>query len=289
MKIKDILNNGKVNVSCEISPPKELTSLENTAGIVAEIAKLSPSYISVTCGAAGTSAVAQKTIDVARQIQKDNGVTALAHMTCIKAEDEIIDQTLKTLREDGVENILALRGDIPAGYEILPDAKYRHASDLAAKIKAEGFCVGGACYPEGHVESSNRTEDIENLKIKVDSGCDFFTTQMFFDNNILYSFMFRLLKSGIDVPIVAGLMPVVNAKQIDRVCKLSGTALPPRFAAIVDRFGDNPASMRQAGIAYAPEQIIDLVANGVTNIHIYTMNKPDIARSIMDNLSDIIN
>lgn len=288
MKIKDILTNGRVNVSCEISPPKELTSLENTAGIVAEIAKLSPSYISVTYGAAGTAATAMKTIEVARQIQKDNNVTALAHMTCINADDEVIDSTLEALRRDGVENILALRGDIPDGCEILPGAKYRHASDLAAKIKSQGFCVGGACYPEGHIEAHSRAEDIENLKIKVDSGCDFFTTQMFFDNNILYSFMFRLLKSGIDVPITAGLMPVVNAKQINRICKLSGTALPPRFAAIVDRFGSDPASMRQAGIAYATEQIIDLIANGVTNIHLYTMNKPDIARSIYENLSDII-
>lgn len=290
MKIKDIQANGKVNVSCELSPPKELTSLKNTAGIVSELAKLNPAYISVTYGAAGTAAVAQKTIDVAKQIQCDNNVTALAHLTCINAEDEILDSTLDTLHGMGVENILALRGDIPDGYEIKPDAKYRHASDLAAKIKARGdFCIGGACYPEGHVEAANRTEDIENLKIKVDAGCDFLTTQMFFDNNILYSFMFRLLKSGIDVPIVAGLMPVVNAKQISRICKLSGTALPPRFAAIVDRFGDDPASMRQAGIAYVTEQIIDLIANGVTNIHLYTMNKPDIARSIMNNLSDIIN
>ena len=290
MKIKDILANGKVNVSCELSPPKELTSLENTAGIVAELAKLNPAFISVTYGAAGTKATAEKTIEVARQIQCDNKVTALAHLTCINAEDEIINHTLDTLHSDGIENILALRGDIPDGYEINPNSRYRHASDLAAKIKARGdFCIGGACYPEGHVESENRANDIENLKIKVDAGCDFLTTQMFFDNNILYSFMFRLLKAGIDVPIVAGIMPVVNAKQIERICRLSGTALPPRFAAIVDRFGNNPRSMRQAGIAYMTEQIIDLVANGVTNIHIYTMNKPDIAKSIMENLSDIIN
>ncbi|MEE0944474.1 MAG: methylenetetrahydrofolate reductase [Clostridia bacterium] len=290
MRIKDILANGKVNVSCELSPPKELTSLENTAGIVAELANLNPAFISVTYGAAGTKATAEKTIEVARQIQCDNNVTALAHLTCINAEDDIIDHTLDCLHADGIENILALRGDIPEGYEFNTNAKYRHASDLAAKIKARGdFCIGGACYPEGHTESENRANDIENLKIKVDAGCDFLTTQMFFDNNILYSFMFRLLKAGIDVPIVAGIMPVVNAKQIERICRLSGTALPPRFAAIVDRFGNNPKSMRQAGIAYMTEQIIDLVANGVTNIHIYTMNKPDIAKSIMGNLSDIIN
>ena len=290
MKIKDILANGKVNVSCELSPPKELTSLRNTAEIVAELAKLNPAFISVTYGAAGTTATAEKTIEVARQIECDNKITALAHLTCINAEDSIIDHTLDTLKADGVENILALRGDIPDGTEINPNAKYRHASDLVAKIKSRGdFCIGGACYPEGHVESENRANDIETLKLKVDAGCDFLTTQMFFDNNILYSFMFRLLKAGIDVPIVAGIMPVVNAKQIERICRLSGTALPPRFAAIVDRFGSNPASMRQAGIAYMTEQIIDLIANGVTNIHIYTMNKPDIAKSIMDNLSDIIN
>ncbi len=290
MKIKDILSNGKVNVSCELSPPKELTSLENTAEIVAELAKLNPAFISVTYGAAGSLAVAEKTIEVARQVHRDNGMTALAHMTCINADDNTIDNVLDTLEADGIDNILALRGDIPDGYEINPNAKYRHASDLARKIKERGgFSIGGACYPEGHIESANRQDDIENLKIKVDAGCDFLTTQMFFDNNVLYSFMFRLLKSGIDVPIVAGLMPVVNAKQIARICKLSGTSLPPRFASIVDRFGDNPLSMRQAGIAYATEQIIDLIANGVTNIHLYTMNKPDIAKDIMTNLSSIIN
>ncbi len=290
MKIKDILVNGKVNVSCELSPPKELTSLENTAGIVAEIAKLHPAFVSVTYGAAGTMAVAEKTIEVARQVHRDNGMTALAHMTCINADDETIDRVLDTLAADGIDNILALRGDIPDGYEIKPNSKYRHASDLAAKINARGgFSIGGACYPDGHVESKNRSEDIENLKIKIDAGCDFLTTQMFFDNNVLYSYMFRLLKSGIDVPIIAGVMPVVNAKQITRICKLSGTSLPPRFAAIVDRFGDDPASMRQAGIAYATEQIIDLIANGITNIHLYTMNKPDIAADIFGNLSTIIN
>lgn len=289
MKIKDILTNGKVNVSCEISPPKELTSLENTAGIVRDIAALNPAFISVTYGAGGSMQNGEKTIEVARQIQRDNNTTALAHLTCINASDEVIDKTLDSLKADGVENILALRGDLPAGYDI-ENTKYRHASDLAAKIKSRGdFCIGGACYPEGHVESGNRQKDIENLKIKVENGCDFLTTQMFFDNNILYSFMFRLLKSGVDVPIVAGVMPVVNAKQITRICKISGTALPPRFASIVDRFGDDPKSMRQAGIAYMTEQIIDLISNGVNNIHIYTMNKPDIAKSIMTNLSDIIN
>lgn len=290
MKIKDILNNKKVNISCEISPPKALTSLRNTAEIVSELASLNPAFISVTYGAAGNAADASKTIEAARQIQVDNNVTALSHLTCINASDEIIDSTLDRLSENGIKNVLALRGDIPDGYEFTPGTKYRHASDLASKIKERGgFCVGGACYPEGHVESENREKDIENLKIKVSSGCDFLTTQMFFDNNILYSFMFRLLKAGIDVPIVAGIMPVINAKQITRICALSGTALPPRFAAIVDRFGDNPASMRQAGIAYTTEQIIDLIANGVTNIHLYTMNKPDIAAQIFANLSDIIN
>ena len=290
MKIKDILKNGRVNISCELSPPRALTSLDDTAGIVAQLAKLSPSFMSVTYGAAGTAAEAAKTIEVARQIYVDNHITALSHMTCINATDEVIESTLDTLRADGIENLLALRGDIPDGYEIRPDAKYRHASDLAEKIKSYGdFCVGGACYPEGHVESGNRAQDIENLKIKVSSGCDFLTTQMFFDNNILYSFMFRLLKAGIDIPIIAGIMPVVNAKQITRICSLSGTALPPRFTAIVDRFGQDPASMRQAGIAYATDQIIDLIANGVTNIHLYTMNKPDIAGKIFSNLSDIIN
>jgi len=287
--ILDVLKSKKVCLSCEISPPKALTSLRDSKEIVSEIASLNPAYISVTCGAGGNDLITDKTVAVAKEIQ-DSGSAALAHITCINATDESLNNMLDSLAQNGVKNVLALRGDLPDGYQINEDAKYRHASDLVKMIKERGgFTVGGACYPEGHIESKTREDDIENLKIKVQNGCDFLTTQMFFDNNILYSFMFRLLKNGIDIPVTAGIMPVVNQKQIKRIVALSGTQLPPRFASIVDRFGDNPKAMRQAGIAYATEQIIDLISNGVTNIHLYTMNKPDIAKSIIENLSEIVN
>ena len=195
---------------------------------------------------------------------------------------------LSKLAEDKIENILALRGDIPNGQEFPADSQYQHACDLMKEIQNFGnFCIGGACYPEGHPESENLEKDIESLKIKVDCGCRFLTTQMFFDNNILYNFLYRLLHHKIDVPVIAGIMPVINGRQIARICKLSGTILPQRFRSIVDKFSNDSAAMSQAGIAYATEQIIDLIANDVRHIHIYTMNKPNIAGRIMSNLSEI--
>jgi methylenetetrahydrofolate reductase (NADPH) len=178
---------------------------------------------------------------------------------------------------------------MPDGAPFSAKSQYHYASELMEEIRDYGgFCIGGACYPEGHPESATLQKDIESLKIKADNGCQFLTTQMFFDNSILYNFIFRLLKESINTPIVAGIMPVTNAKQIARICKLSGTALPRRFRAIVEKFSDDPAAMKQAGVAYATEQIIDLIANGIGHIHIYTMNKPDIAGGIMNNLSNII-
>ena len=188
-----------------------------------------------------------------------------------------------------IENILALRGDIPAGVDASAARDYRYASELVREIKKQGdFCIGAACYPEGHVECDHKEDDITYLKEKVDSGVDFLTTQMFFDNNVLYNFLYRIRERGITVPVIAGIMPVTNGKQMARICQLSGTYLPARFKAIVDKFGDKPEAMKQAGIAYATDQIIDLVANGVKGIHIYTMNKPDVAESIRNNLSYII-
>lgn len=240
--------------------------------------------MSVTYGAGGSNS--RNTLSVAEAV-RENGVPALAHLTCVGQDRASLRASIEQFKESGVENILALRGDIPAG-QTAPEV-FPHASDLIREIREAGdFCIGGACYPEGHPESRNSADDIEGVRRKVESGCEFLTTQMFFDNNILYSYMFRLLKNGIDVPVAAGIMPVTNAKQIGRIIGLSNTVLPPRFRAIVDRFADNPAAMRQAGIAYATEQIIDLIANGVTHIHIYTMNRPDIAGKIMENLSEIV-
>lgn len=285
MRVIDIIRSDRVTVSCELFPPKVGKPLTDIRRIVREIAELKPSFISVTRGAGGSAG--DHTVEVAREIQMENSATALAHMTCVTMKRGDIARTLDRLREYGVENILALRGDIPDGVDAA-SLDFRHASDLIEAIRRHGdFSVGGACYPEGHPESENKYADLEGLRRKVDSGCEFLTTQMFFDNNILYNFLFRLLKHGIDVPVVAGIMPITRAQQLKRIQALSGTAVPPRFRAIVDRFADDPAAMRQAGIAYATEQIIDLIANGVDHVHIYTMNRPDIAANIMRNLSEI--
>lgn len=287
MRVADLLKSDKITVSCELFPPKQGSELEKAKQVVADMAKLKPDYMSVTYGAGGTNC--DNAVSVANEIQNVNGVCALAHMTCVASEKDKIHSVLKELKEHGIENILALRGDMPADGSGIRSQSFSHACDLMREIRGEGgFCIGGACYPEGHPDAESLERDIEYLKIKEESGCEFLTTQMFFDNNIFYNFMFKVLKAGINIPVTAGIMPVTNSKQIKRICNLSGTMLPPRFRAIVERFSDSPAAMRQAGIAYATEQIIDLLANGVNNIHIYSMNRPDIAGSIINNLSEVI-
>ena len=286
MKISEILRSGKVTISCELFPPKKDGDIGRVKEVVRDISALKPDFMSVTYGAGGGPS--RNTARIATEIQSC-GVTALAHLTCVSSTKEEVGRILSDLRENHIENILALRGDIPQDSAFPSPGQYRYANELVAQIREYGgFCVGAACYPEGHVECAHREDDIGYLKRKVDSGCDFLTTQMFFDNNVLYQFLYRILARGIHIPVVAGIMPVTNSGQIKRICALSGTELPPRFKAIVDKFADNPAAMKQAGIAYATEQIIDLIANGVNAVHIYTMNKPDIAAKIMDNLSEII-
>ena len=287
MKIKDILNSKKVTLSYEVFPPKAGASFEPVINAVDELCKDKPDFMSVTYGAGGGTS--NNTVKIASHIQNDLGVTALAHLTCVSSTKEQVAKAIDEIKANGIENILALRGDIPKGGEYPVGEYYKYASELVKEIKSKGdFCVGAACYPEGNTECEHKADDIRNLKIKVDSGVDFLTTQMFFDNNVLYNFLYRIREQGITVPVIAGIMPVTNGKQISRICQLSGTYLPARFKAIVDKFGDNPEAMKQAGIAYATDQIIDLVANGVKGIHIYTMNKPDIAESIKKNLSYII-
>ena len=219
---------------------------------------------------------------------KNKGVPALAHLSCLTSSKDEIHDKLTQLKNHGIENILALRGDAPSdGTPIKTD--YKYASELTEDIKEfGGFCIGGACYPESHPESESSIADIDNLRRKVEAGCEFLTTQMFFDNNIYYNFLYRLNKAGVTVPVVAGIMPVTNPKSIKRICRISGSALPQRFVRIVDRFGDDPESMAQAGIAYATEQIIDLFANGVNAVHVYSMNKPEVAEKIKNNISGII-
>lgn len=283
MKISEILKTKEITISCELFPPKLGTELVNTRKIVAETATLNPDFISVTYGAAGSTA--SFTAELAETVEKC-GIPALAHVTCVSSDRESLSRYLDSLKAQGIENILALRGDMPEGRE--PKKAFAHASDLASEIKKMGdFCVGGACYPEGHPEAASVSADIDALKIKAESGCEFFTTQMFFDNDIMYSFMTKFQRKGINIPVVAGIMPITNAKQLKRSASLSGTTVPRRLREIVERFGDKPLAMRQAGIAFATEQIIDLIANGVNNIHIYTMNKPDIAGQILSNLSEI--
>ncbi len=286
MRIPTLLKDGRVHISCEIFPPKEFSGLTQAVNVAREIAALSPAFVSVTYGAAGNTAA--HTLEIARAV-KEAGCTPLYHLTCAASTMDQIRQRLNELQAEGIENILALRGDIPEGMVFPGPKQYRYASDMVHQVKEfGGFSIGAACYPEGHPESPSKDKDLDNLRRKVDAGADFLTTQMFFDNNILYNFLYRALQKGISVPVAAGIMPVVNAGQIKRICSLSGASLPPRFAAIVDRFSQNPKAMRQAGIAFATEQIIDLIANGVSNIHIYTMNRPQIAAAIFSNLSDIV-
>ncbi|OUP64839.1 methylenetetrahydrofolate reductase [NAD(P)H] [Drancourtella sp. An177] len=288
MKIKEKLYSGGVHISFEVFPPKTDDKYESVKKAVDEIAKVRPSFISVTYGAGGGTS--KNTVGIASHIQNDLGVPSIAHLTCVSSTKSEVKEVVRKLKDEGIQNILALRGDIPDGMEYPAEDKFRHAEGLIRLLKEEGdFCIGGACYPEGHVESPNQKEDIRYLKEKVDCGLDFLTTQMFFDNHILYNFLYKIREAGITVPVLPGIMPVTNKNQIKRICSLSGTYLPERFKAIVDRFGDHPAAMQQAGVAYATDQIIDLIANGIDNIHVYSMNKPEIARAIMANLSEIVN
>lgn len=285
MKIRDILGQNRPTLSFEVFPPKTEDNYETVEAAAREIAKLSPSFMSVTYGAGGGTS--RYTVDIAAALNNEYHVPTLAHVTCVSSTREKVHHVLEELKARGIENVLALRGDIPKEGRLAHD--YQYASELIGEIKQCGdFCVGAACYPEGHVESASKTEDIAHLKEKVEAGCDFLTTQMFFDNNILYNYLYRIREKGITVPVVAGIMPVTNVSQIKRICQMSGTYLPTRFKAIVDRFGDNPAAMKQAGIAYAAEQIIDLIANGVNGIHVYSMNKPDVAERIRESLSEIL-
>ena len=282
MKITELLKDDKPCISCELFPPKAGSELQNALKIVDKIAEIKPHFMSVTYGAGGTSA--GQTVAIAKAVEEHN-IPALAHLTCIDATSDGIDGMLANFRANGIQNVLALRGDAVTD----KPREFMHASDLMRKISASGdFCIGGACYPEGHPEAGSLDKDIENTKKKIDAGCEFLVAQMCFDNNIMYNYMYRLLRNGIDVPVVAGIMPVTNAKQINRICELSGTKLPPHYRAIVERFADDPQALMQAGIAYALGQIIDLIANGFKNIHDYTMNKPEVIGGIMKNLSEII-
>lgn len=287
MKIIDRLNEDGIHISLEVFPPKTDAGFAKVQDAVDKIAALKPDFISVTYGAGGGTS--KNTAKIVQHIREDLGVESLAHLTCVSSSKEEVRAVIENLKALGIENILALRGDIPVGMTFPQQEYFRYAYQLVEEIRRAGdFCIGAACYPEGHVENEHKEDDIKYLKQKVDMGVDFLTTQMFFDNDIHYNFLYRIREAGITVPVLPGIMPITSAKQMKRSQALSGTVFPRRFLALLDRFGDHPAAMEQAGIAYATDQIIDLLSNGVRNIHIYTMNKPEVAAAILNNLSEII-
>ena len=289
MRIIDILKQEQMSLSFEVFPPKKETSFESVRIATEKIAELKPSFMSVTYGAGGGTS--EYTLAVAKNIKEKYDVPMLAHLTCVSSSKEMVHKRIEAMKECGILNVMALRGDLTPELEQADRCTwdYRHAVDLIAELKERGdFCIGAACYPEVHPESANQREDIKYLKEKVDAGADFLTTQMVFDNNLFYNFMYKIREAGITVPILPGIMPITNANQVERAIKLSGAFMPQRFKAMVDKFGSNPEAMKQAGIAYATDQIIDLYANGITNVHLYTMNKPEIAGGIHRNLSEIL-
>ncbi len=291
MKLTKIINNNQYSLSCEVFPPKKSTSFESVKTAVESIARMHPSFMSVTYGAGGGTS--QYTLEIAKDIKYRFNVPTMAHLTCVSSDKATVAERIYDIKQAGIVNVMALRGDLTP--ELAQSDRsswdYHHAIDLVRELKESDadFCIGCACYPEVHPESKDQIEDIKYLKEKVDAGCDFITTQMFFDNNLLYNFLYKIREAGITVPVLPGIMPITKAVQLERAIKLSGSFIPQRFKALVDRFGSDDAAMAQAGIAYATDQIIDLYANGIKNVHLYTMNKPEIAAAIQSNLSSILN
>lgn len=271
-------------------PPKKETSFESVKNATESIAALGPAFMSVTYGAGG--GVSQYTLEIAKNLKSKFGVPMLAHLTCVSSSKETVKQRIEDMKAAGIANVMALRGDLTP--ELIAngrtDCDYHHAVELVRELKDSGadFCIGAACYPEKHPESANQREDIKYLKEKVDAGADFLTTQMIFDNNLFFNFLYKLREACVTCPVLPGIMPITNANQVERAIKLSGSFMPQRFKSLVDKFGSDPEAMKQAGIIYASDQIIDLYANGITNVHVYSMNKPDVAEGIMRNVSAIL-
>lgn len=289
MKIIDLITKNSLSLSFEVFPPKTQMGFESVKTATEGIAALKPAFMSVTYGAGGGTS--EYTLDIAKNIKAKYGVPTLAHLTCVSSTRETVDKKIRAIKEAGITNVMALRGDVPPSMENCDRSSwdYNYAIELVRELKEKGdFCIGAACYPEIHPESVNQKDDIKHLKEKVDAGVDFLTTQMFFDNNLLYNFLYKIREAGITVPVVPGVMPITNANQVERAIKLSGSFMPQRFKSLVDKFGDDPSAMKQAGIAYATDQIIDLFANGITNVHVYSMNKIDVAEKIQGNLSDML-
>lgn len=288
MRIDKILSDDKLHISFEVFPQKYGQPIEPILNTVEEISKLHPAFCSVTYGANGGAS--ENTVKVASYIKNELNTPTLAHLTCVGSSKDDLDEKLVQLKENNIQNILALRGDIIDKEKFANKEDLLYASELIEYIKLNhDFCVGAACYPEVHPESKNQNEDINYLKLKQDMGADFITTQMFFDNSIFYNFMYKLRSAGVTIPVVAGIMPVTNVNQLKKIKELSNANIPSKFLSIADKFQDDKDSMKQAGIIYACNQIIDLISNGVNNIHIYTMNNASVAKQIMQNMSHIVN
>ncbi|MBO5384305.1 MAG: methylenetetrahydrofolate reductase [Ruminococcus sp.] len=285
MKVRELFDK-KTVFSFEIFPPKKTSSVNVIYNTLEELRDLSPDFISVTFSAGGSGNGALS-CEIASKIKEEYNITPMIHLPCINYTKEEILSVLNDLDSRGIENILALRGDINPDIE--PKKHFRYASDLISFIKQHGdYDIAGACYPEGHIETENIIDDIKNLKKKVDMGADHLISQLFFDNNIFYSFLEKTAIAGINVPIEAGIMPVVNKNQIERMVGMCGASLPPKFVKIMQKYENNPEALRDAGIAYAVDQIVDLVSSGVDGIHLYTMNNPYVAKRISDAVSGII-
>ena len=288
MQIKNIFSTKKPVISFEIFPPKKDSPIETIYKTIEGLKDLKPDFISVTYGAGGSTS--NRTVEIASLIKHKYSLEALAHLTCIAATKQEIEGILNSLKDNGIENILALRGDLPQDptFKFPDPLHYQYAKDLILHIRSQGnFSVGAACYPEGHLECDDLDKDLNHLKQKVDTGADFLITQLFFDNELFYNFMDRMLKARIDIPVTAGIMPVLNKKQIERITSLCKASLTKKFIRIMERYEHNPEALKEAGIAYATEQIIDLLSWGVDGIHIYTMNRPEVTRKIVENISTI--
>ncbi len=288
MKISDLYKQKKTVISLEVFPPKLDSPVETVFKTLEELSDIKPDFISVTYGAGGKAK--DRTVEIASKIKNEYHIESLAHLTCISATKKQINDVFGEMRKNNLENILAMRGDIPEDpdFEFPNPLQYEHAADLIHEVKSEGdFCIGAACYPEGHVDCESKVQDVKYLREKVSMGADFLISQLFFDNELFYRFMEEIDLAGINIPVSAGIMPVLNKNQIVRITKLAGCQLPPKFKRILDRYENNPAALKEAGEAYAIEQIIDLMAWGVSGIHLYTMNKPDTAKRIIGNIENI--
>lgn len=287
MNIQRLFDSKKVVYSLEIFPPKKTTSIDTIYNTLYGLRGLRPDFISVTYGAGGSEAQKNKTCEIASLIKSEYQIEPVSHLTCAGSTKENIREFLDKLKEEGVQNILALRGDITPTNKVID---FQHASDLAAFIKEydDSFNVSGACYPECHCDAANLDEDIENLKKKVDAGVTHLVTQLFFDNDNFYRFMDKVEKAGIRVPIEAGIMPILNKNQIERMVSMCGASFPVKFSKMLNKYADDPVALKDAGIAFATDQIIDLINNDVRGIHLYTMNNVETATRITNSISNII-